>query len=402
MADAKPNILLAVEWLWSLRGKNVWWTPAVFTDINKDTAPPKFTHVEAETIFELLVEKGLLIRRTQNGQPGFLMQEAKPREWEAFIAELKGLTSDNSLPPKDGGESERDSRTDDDPSQGNHENEKKIGIAEILGGVVFVGIGCGCTEVEAHYPALLFYWLSAACGIDGLIRLCGWRRAINWTLQVLTLAVFMGLCLWQFKHTPKPEPDKPPFKIVSRFLSVVTNNQRTMLFLNHNGQDVLLPIPVEFYADFINSRNSPLTIRSYQFEGRTTKSNWVQMTTINPDDGYVLWFTGTNVDAAHPILKKSFGNNVWPNRIAGKEIGGGETVPSVVLLDLPKDGFDGPLRLRIKDSADNEYVEDVINGTTNAPATSAIGDAFASSFICQIPANVISHAVTNRYSDEMK
>jgi hypothetical protein len=89
MPHAKSKTLIAAEWLWSHRGKNLWWTPNVLTQANPDPTSPKLEVVEAVSIFRYLEEKGLVFSSNQNDRTVFCLHEAKEQEWSDFISELK-------------------------------------------------------------------------------------------------------------------------------------------------------------------------------------------------------------------------------------------------------------------------------------------------------------------------
>ena len=92
MSREKSKNVIAVEWLWSHRGKNILWSPDALTVANeKDATAPKLTFVEAVSIFERLKERGLILHRGEQspGNPTFILHESKEHEWKTFIAELE-------------------------------------------------------------------------------------------------------------------------------------------------------------------------------------------------------------------------------------------------------------------------------------------------------------------------
>jgi hypothetical protein len=96
MPRDKSKTTVAIEWLWSHRGKNISWSPGVLTVANeKDATAPKLTFVEAVSIFERLKEKGLILQIGEQspGNPTFILHESKEHEWKAFISELENPTS---------------------------------------------------------------------------------------------------------------------------------------------------------------------------------------------------------------------------------------------------------------------------------------------------------------------
>lgn len=98
MPREKTKTIIAVEWLWSHRGKNILWSPGVLTAANeKDATAPKLTLVEAVSIFERLKERGLILQRGEQstGNPTFILHESKEHEWRTFIAELENPTGNS-------------------------------------------------------------------------------------------------------------------------------------------------------------------------------------------------------------------------------------------------------------------------------------------------------------------
>jgi hypothetical protein len=285
MPTENENILIAVEWLWERRGKNLWWRAEVLGKQNPDPSSPKLTDVGAICVFNLLLDKGLMIRaKNTSGNDVFVMQEAKVREWEELIAELKWIPTTVSPPPKHAGDGEGNSRTDNDSSQ----KDKKIGIAEIMGGIVFVAIGCGCTEVEAHFFALVFYWLSAACGIDGLIRLCEWTSKTNWILQIITFIVFAGLFVWHLKNGSKPELPKPHFHL--SFITPDSSGQNSILDLTN--ECISCPFGGAVFGKTIGVLNIPIREERWLSHSNFSEELLFDVcndTVINGEYPEVLW-----------------------------------------------------------------------------------------------------------------
>ncbi len=98
MPSTKPNLLIASEWLWSNRGKNIWWTPGTLSQSNPDPTSPKLTDVEAISIFKVLLERGLIFSAERDGRTIFLLHEAKEQEWNSFIGELNNGPSRKTKP----------------------------------------------------------------------------------------------------------------------------------------------------------------------------------------------------------------------------------------------------------------------------------------------------------------
>jgi hypothetical protein len=111
---------------------------------------------------------------------------------------------------------------------------------------------------------------------------------------------------------------------------------------------VRAPIQIMMWARFVNLNNRPLTIDWYQFEGKATNGTWEIMPTIDTANGWVVMTGNIRVDP---------GENVFPEIIYNKTINYGQTISGWVFLEAPKHGFDGTMRLRIRDSIGAEYVE---------------------------------------------
>jgi hypothetical protein len=103
--------------------------------------------------------------------------------------------------PEHAGESERKG---DSNKKSEQNKEKRIAVAEFVGGIIGVGIGCGFTEVELHYWALLFYWISVSFGIDGLVKFMGHSKRLWWVLMVSNLLIFGLIAAFQLGKSPLP------------------------------------------------------------------------------------------------------------------------------------------------------------------------------------------------------
>lgn len=86
----KSKLLIATEWLWNCRNRNIYITPLVLTTYNnQDPSAPKLSLVEAQGVFKFLSEKDLIYPVKQNGKTVYIMNEVKDRDWEDTISELK-------------------------------------------------------------------------------------------------------------------------------------------------------------------------------------------------------------------------------------------------------------------------------------------------------------------------
>lgn len=160
----------------------------------------------------------------------------------------------------------------------------------------------------------------------------------------------------------------PAFSIIPRQQYVEMKTPRHFIKWNSGGREILSPINVIMLAQFTNLRDKAMQIDSYQFEGRTTNGTWEIMPTIDMMPGNMISFVGTNWGTQGfgmifgrakegDIATTSFGDNVFPEILAGKIIAAGGTVSGVVFLEGPKHGFDGTMRCRIQDAVDKEFVE---------------------------------------------
>jgi hypothetical protein len=107
----------------------------------------------------------------------------------------------DSLFPEHAGKTESNA---DSNKKSEQDKEKRIGIAELVGGVIAVGIGCAFTEVELHYWALLFYWISVSCGIDGLAKLTARSKKLWWGLMLGNLLIFGLIADFLYEKSPIP------------------------------------------------------------------------------------------------------------------------------------------------------------------------------------------------------
>lgn len=96
----------------------------MLTKQNPDSTAPKLTEVEAVSIFNVLLERGLIFRAApEHGQNVFHLHEAKEREWNAFISELKceNIKSPNNLIPPPTSEKSGDKK----PGNGSATNKQE-------------------------------------------------------------------------------------------------------------------------------------------------------------------------------------------------------------------------------------------------------------------------------------
>jgi hypothetical protein len=89
MSQAKSNLLMAAEWLWSHRGKEMFWQPGVLTKINPDPTAPKLGVVEAAGIFETLQERQLIFSTLVDSRMVYFLNDNKTAEWNTFLSELR-------------------------------------------------------------------------------------------------------------------------------------------------------------------------------------------------------------------------------------------------------------------------------------------------------------------------
>jgi hypothetical protein len=173
----KSDTLIAVEWMWSHRRKNKWWTPGVLTAVNTDATSPKLTDVEAISIFKQLEEKGLIIPTVLDGRSVFLLHESKVKEWNAFIESF----GKNDLPAKSGDDK---SATDKSTDRRKRQPPKKLAPAnleeqqtplwiDVSDGVGLIGalvIWAEMYDCHALFP-LIFYFTALLLCYVGICHL---------------------------------------------------------------------------------------------------------------------------------------------------------------------------------------------------------------------------------------
>jgi hypothetical protein len=225
----KSNTLIAVEWLWSLRGANIWLRPGVLTAENKDPASPNLTIVEAISIFKYLQEKGLIFPAAREGCPGFCLHEAKIQEWNAFIRYLEKLEHNKksvaNLSPKD---EEGDDQPNDDtggatPQNGGGElpperNDFRVKFFEVGGGGIALIIGIMLDVAGFHKSGLCFDSIALACAIGLLDHYIKEKtkfahsKKLFWALMSFNFGLLVFLWFYIFfsenptESMPQPSP----------------------------------------------------------------------------------------------------------------------------------------------------------------------------------------------------
>ena len=176
LSPAEPKIVLAaIEWMWSHRGKTMFWRSGVLTEeLNKqDASAPKMTVGEADSLFRSLLEKGLAYNSVgTDGFPAYRLHESKIIEMEAFIAELRkfvaerdaigAIPSGNNQSAHDHSSSHGDPKASEHLQPGNVSNPKngKPGITPI-------------NWIELAGSAILVPWLwSDIIQVHDLVSLC--------------------------------------------------------------------------------------------------------------------------------------------------------------------------------------------------------------------------------------
>jgi hypothetical protein len=185
------------------------------------------------------------------------------------------------------------------------------------------------------------------------------RRIGKWLFVILALVT----AAFAYQNT-----FSPAFSIVPRAQYVEMKTPRHFLMWNINNRVILSPINVILFAQFTNLRDEGITINSYQFEGRTTNGTWEIMPTIDMKYGSMISFAGTNWGKQGfgivlgpvkegDVFTTSYGDDVFPEVLYGKNIESGGTVTGIIFLEGPKHGFDGTIRCRLRDAVDREFVE---------------------------------------------
>jgi hypothetical protein len=89
ISGVKSNLLLAAEWIWRQRGKDMRLHPGLLTDANPDPTAPKLSGGEANRVIQMLLEKHLLIGRIVDSQRVYIVNDHRMQEWNEFITNLR-------------------------------------------------------------------------------------------------------------------------------------------------------------------------------------------------------------------------------------------------------------------------------------------------------------------------
>jgi hypothetical protein len=160
----------------------------------------------------------------------------------------------------------------------------------------------------------------------------------------------------------------PSFIIILSEKYIEMKTPRYFLLQNVNNRYIRSPINVILMAQFTNLRDKALAINSYQFEGWATNGVWEIMPTIDIQSGTPVAFIGKKWGTngigivlgpvkEGDVVYSRFDGDFFPEALNGKIIVPGGQVAGTFFLEGPKDGFNGKIRCRIKDSADHEFTE---------------------------------------------
>lgn len=76
----------AARWMWNNRANGNWLRPLVLTPNNPDPTSPNLNQTEAESLFMTLLEERLIfLSVNQAGEPVYLLNVAKDKEWNEFF-----------------------------------------------------------------------------------------------------------------------------------------------------------------------------------------------------------------------------------------------------------------------------------------------------------------------------
>jgi hypothetical protein len=274
----KSSTLIAVKWLWSNRGKDIWWTPGVLTADNPDPTSPHLTTIEAISIFEILHENGLIIPAIQNGQHVFLLHETKIQEWNKFIKELEH--TENNLSASSKGLNEGvckqpcelhvDQTPSPDGNDGTIPQPKNIVLLLVeLGVVLWMTCDLFDTSIPLWRVGLLLMGISLILGwIAHTFSKKVWSNNVAvWIIYLFILVGLLAVVLISRPH--KPTLPTPDFSIRVTWQQNETNFMR---YIDDNGQ--IVPFAGAALVEFINLKSVPLMIDSYAIEKRTPDGRW--------------------------------------------------------------------------------------------------------------------------------
>lgn len=84
----------AIEFMFVEIDKPIWWQPPALTKAGNDVpTSPDLNPAEAQSIFRLLAEKGLIFPAiNERNEPCFLLHSAKKDEWNKLISESRDIS----------------------------------------------------------------------------------------------------------------------------------------------------------------------------------------------------------------------------------------------------------------------------------------------------------------------
>jgi hypothetical protein len=173
---------------------------------------------------------------------------------------------------------------------------------------------------------------------------------------LLAAFLFFAFLAWSVSFKKPEKSIRPTFSIIALEMTVELKNPNHFLLWADGNQTntVIAPIPILFWVEFTNLKDVSMSISSCQFECKSTNGTWVAMQVIDPTMG---WLYYTQNGDLHHATRYNPGENVFPGAFRVKDIKPGEPIDAWVFLEPPTSGFDGNIRFRIKDSADNESAE---------------------------------------------
>ena len=266
-----------------------------------------------------------------------------------------------------------------------HENSSNEGgevfstieIIEAIGVFIFGVIGIALHDAEYGVLGYIFDFLAIWCGIavvNHRIKNSKFRRVspyFYWPSVCLAFLLFVFLS-WSVSFKSAGESNHHGFSIIALETTVELKNPNHFLLWADGNQTnvVIAPIPVFMWVEFTNLKDVSMSISSCQFECKSKNGTWVAMQVIDPAMGWIYY---TRNGDLHHATRYNPGENVFPAAFRAKEIRPGEPIAAWVFLEPPTSGFDGSIRFRIKNSADNESVEFVgQRNMTNMLATKTL------------------------------
>lgn len=410
----KSKILIAaIEWLWSLRGTDIWLTPGVLTKENKDPASPNLTIVEAISIFKYLHEKGLIFPAVRDGRPVFCLHESKIQEWNTLIECLKKLEHkendeksspiqipDNNADKKStkqdsGDESSSDSTKKITPPNGDDGVKTKFvwfifgaldagvillfwGYSEffgshnspILSNICFFGFTASVLAALAGFTYKALPYVKTICIF--YVLLCGLFGII---IYAFAKPMYQNVIESKPVETVKSSATNAPPEFSIHFTWSVIRQPGMMRYIDDEGMEFaksaygekvvpVIPFDSRVIVELVNLRHVPLMIASYEIETEMTNGTWARADLI-PEMGINQGRVFEGYDAFTNVTERDYTS--FDSVIQNRNIAPNETIRGWLFF---RKYPDGDIRFRLIDTLGNAFTVPIKYGIVapNMPA----------------------------------